>query len=50
MGDSSKRFKSRYGKGIRNKVSDIEEDQKGDHRCPNCGSEKLKRASSGVWK
>lgn len=50
MSDSSKRFGSRYGKGIRNKVSDIEKDQKDEHKCPNCGSEKLKRESTGVWK
>lgn len=49
MGESSKRFKSRYGKGIRNKISEIEDQEKSKHRCPNCGSKKLERESSGVW-
>ncbi len=49
-GNSAKRYGARYGKRIRNKVSDIEKDQKGRHKCPKCGLNSLKREAKGIWK
>ena len=44
------RFGPRYGLKIRNLVKKIEEEQKKKHRCPKCGSKRVKRVSTGIWK
>ncbi len=49
-GNSAKRYGARYGKRIRNKVSEVEKDQKSNHECPECGFLSLKREAKGIWK
>lgn len=44
------RFGPRYGTKIRARVKSIEEQMKGDHECPKCGAEKVKRVGTGIWK
>lgn len=46
---SAKRYGSRYGKRIRNEISEVEKEEKGRHECPGCGSNSLERESSGIW-
>lgn len=43
------RFGARYGKSIRQKVSDIEKRAKGKYECPKCHKIKVKRLSAGIW-
>ncbi len=43
------RFGPRYGLRIRNLVRDIEVQQRGWHKCPNCGAMRVKRISFGIW-
>ncbi|MCD6479021.1 MAG: 50S ribosomal protein L37ae [Candidatus Diapherotrites archaeon] len=55
MGDTKKvkhagRFGSRYGKGIRDRVLEIEVKQRTLHKCPSCGSKALKRVSTGIYR
>ncbi len=45
----SGRFGSRYGKGVKKKLVEIERVQKGKHKCPNCLKLGLKRISPGIW-
>lgn len=47
--DSANKYGSRYGKRIRNKISEIEEDEKREYKCPECGSRSLEREGSGIW-
>ena len=44
------RFGSRYGKGVKKKVAEIERIQKQRQLCPECGMKYVKRVSSGIWK
>lgn len=46
---SSKRFGSRYGKKTRDNIAEAEEGYKKTRKCPECGKERLKRISSGIW-
>ena len=46
---SAGRFGPRYGTKIRQRVKSIEEDMKGQHRCVNCGADKVKRVGAGIW-
>jgi len=55
MGDTKKvkhagRFGSRYGRGVRNRVIEIEAKQRQFHECPACGFRKVKRISTGLYK
>ena len=48
---SAGRFGVRYGNILRKKVSNIEEDSRGKHKCPFCGKDrKVKRVAYGIWK
>ncbi|MFP4045672.1 MAG: 50S ribosomal protein L37ae [Candidatus Aenigmatarchaeota archaeon] len=47
---SSGRYRSRYGKKIRDKISEIEEGQKSSYACPECGEEAVVREAKGIWK
>jgi large subunit ribosomal protein L37Ae len=49
MGETTGRFGSRYGKGIKKKVAEIEKVQKRRHVCPSCGMPYVKRLASGIW-
>jgi large subunit ribosomal protein L37Ae len=44
------RFGSRYGKGVKKKVAEIERIQRQRHICPECGMPHVRRVSSGIWK
>lgn len=50
MGETTGRFGSRYGKGVKKRVAEIERFQKQRHACPRCGMLYVKRVSSGIWK
>lgn len=43
------RFGARYGKKIRQKISDIEKREKMKYECPKCHKINVKRVSSGIW-
>lgn len=46
---SAGRFGSRYGRSIRQKIVDVEQKQKGWHKCPYCNKLRVKRLSVGIW-
>ncbi len=46
---SSKRFGARYGRTIKQKVSDIEAKQKRKYECPSCTKVNVKRVAKGIW-
>ena len=46
---SAGRFQARYGVRARSRVRNIEQQQKEYHICPNCGQQKVKRTSTGIW-
>jgi large subunit ribosomal protein L37Ae len=50
MAETTGRFGSRYGKGVKKKVAEIEKFQKQRHVCPRCGMPYVKRLASGIWK
>lgn len=43
------RFGSRYGKGIRDRVIEIEKEQRSQHTCPKCEFKRVKRVSTGLF-
>ncbi len=47
---SAGRFGIRYGKGVKEKVIEIERSQKAKHVCPSCMKPTIRREASGVWK
>jgi len=47
---SAGRFKARYGKSIRTKLTKVEEKQKVKQTCPFCKKPGVKRLSKGIWK
>ena len=46
---SAKRFGTRYGKAVKEKVAKIEAIQRGGHKCPKCLKVKAKRVASGIF-
>lgn len=44
------RFGARYGVRIRRRIRQIEERQKANHPCPQCGAERVRREGTGIWK
>jgi len=46
---SAKRFGTRYGKAVKEKVAKIEAVQRGRHKCPKCMKVKAKRVASGIF-
>jgi large subunit ribosomal protein L37Ae len=49
MAEITARFGSRYGKGVKKRVAEIEKVQKQRHVCPKCGMVYVKRVASGIW-
>lgn len=43
------RFGARYGKRIRQKITEVEQKQKGWQKCPYCHKPRVKRVSAGIW-
>jgi|TARA_B100001971_G_C18146165_1_gene513172 large subunit ribosomal protein L37Ae len=46
---STKRFGARYGRRVREKLAEIEKDQKKKQKCPYCNQLKVKRIAVGIW-
>jgi len=46
---STARFGARYGRRVKQKVLDIEKNQKKLHKCPACNKIKLKRIAMGIY-
>lgn len=46
---SAGRFGPRYGKKVRQKVSEIEKKQKSRHVCPRCSLPYVRRLSNGIF-
>ncbi|MBU0929684.1 MAG: 50S ribosomal protein L37ae [Nanoarchaeota archaeon] len=47
---SAGRFGSRYGKGVRQRVIDIEQKQRKKKKCPYCKKTgQVKRLAAGIW-
>ena len=46
---STKRFGTRYGHTLKNKLGKIEAHQKQKHECPYCSKPKVKFISVGIW-
>ncbi len=43
------RFGARYGVSVKKRYEAIEEKQRRQHTCPNCGFEKVQRISTGIF-
>jgi large subunit ribosomal protein L37Ae len=39
----------RYGATVRKRYTKVVSETKGTHKCPQCGSESIRRESVGVW-
>jgi large subunit ribosomal protein L37Ae len=46
---SAKRFGVRYGRSMRQKISDLEKDIHTKQKCPYCAKNKVKRVAVGIW-
>ncbi len=46
---STKRYGTRYGRTLKEKVGKVEALQKKKYSCPSCNYLKVKRVSSGIW-
>ncbi len=46
---SAKRYGSRYGRRLRERVQKVEQEQRKLHVCPYCKYEKVKRLAIGIW-
>ena len=46
---STKRFRARYGRRLKERLAKIENEYKKGNKCPYCGKNKVKRLSIGIW-
>ncbi|WP_181685537.1 50S ribosomal protein L37ae [Halorhabdus salina] len=46
---SAGRFGARYGRVARRRVAQIEEDMRDEHKCPECGEDRVSRQGTGIW-
>lgn len=46
---SAGRFKARYGRSLRQKVTDIERKQRKKQKCPYCKKLSVRRLAYGIW-
>ena len=46
---TTKRFGTRYGRTVKQKVARIEVQAKAKYKCPYCAAKKVKRKSAGIW-
>ena len=46
---SGKRFGTRYGKNLRERVGDIDKKKRKLYKCPHCNKTKIKRLFIGIW-
>jgi large subunit ribosomal protein L37Ae len=46
---STKRFGTRYGKKLKDKIGKIEQERRLGNKCPYCHKPKVKRIAAGIW-
>ena len=46
---SAGRFGPRYGRKLKQAISEVEKKQKAKHECPSCRKLTLKRLAVGIW-
>jgi large subunit ribosomal protein L37Ae len=46
---SVKRFGTRYGKTVKQRLANIEEKARQTYKCPYCRYKKVERQASGIW-
>jgi large subunit ribosomal protein L37Ae len=46
---SVKRFGTRYGRKVKEKLAKIEKVQRSAQKCPYCAYNKVKRVAAGIW-
>lgn len=46
---SAGRFGARYGRKLRQKITEIEKKLKKWHSCPYCNKQRVKRSAAGIW-
>ncbi|HDM22851.1 MAG: 50S ribosomal protein L37ae [Methanomicrobia archaeon] len=46
---SANRFGVKAGKGIRDRINDIEKNMRKRHKCPRCHTRNVRRVSTGIW-
>ncbi|MBN2368128.1 50S ribosomal protein L37ae [Candidatus Woesearchaeota archaeon] len=46
---SVRRFGSRYGRRVRLRFGELEQEQRSLHKCPYCRTKQAKRVSVGIW-
>jgi large subunit ribosomal protein L37Ae len=46
---ASGRFGARYGKKVREKLTNVEDKQRKKQKCPTCSKLGAKRLSPGIW-
>ena len=47
--ESTKRFGTRYGRHLREKIAEVESGHRGRKICPYCGKKNAKRLAAGIW-
>ena len=45
----TKKFGPRYGRKVRERFSQVEDLQRGKHKCPYCNKLAVKRLAIGIW-
>ncbi len=46
---STKRFGVRYGRTVKQKLSNIELLSKAKYKCPYCSAQQVRKKSAGIW-
>ncbi|MFH1181551.1 MAG: 50S ribosomal protein L37ae [Candidatus Woesearchaeota archaeon] len=46
---STKRFGTRYGKKLKDKIGKLEEERRLGNKCPYCHKPRIKRIAAGIW-
>lgn len=46
---TTKRFGTRYGRTVKQKVAKVEAVSKAKYKCPYCSAQKVKRKMAGIW-
>ena len=46
---SAKRFGTRYGKTVKQRLANVEKQSKATYKCPHCSYKKANQVSVGIW-
>jgi len=46
---TTKRFGTRYGRTVKQKVAKVELAAKATYKCPYCAAQKVKKKMAGIW-